>query len=348
MDIMKTDTSSQEIPGYRTILTNISTLMLRCFYVIGIILRYALLLAMFIAAAGYGLNIFKVPDSHWLVRPIFFYDSQLIECAKLVIPEAYAIYKGFDINRIFIIVAAFSSRVIVGILIQRALGYAEYFSFKETINEMHLPSYMGDDSGLDEKLASLKHGGSGAGQSRDELLKIMSQVQRNLDSMKRNLAFLAIDVVDSTGMKEGEDTTKIEMDFMEYKVLVEKAFTDNGYLKAAWTPDGVMSCFKTSNAAVKAAKQVIHDLKKFNREQKTIKRDFIVRTGVNAGKVAYDEKMPMEQMSDHVIDIAGHFQKYAPTDAICVSKVVYEDLFDPERFKLNDKKIDGLDSYVFK
>ncbi len=345
---MKVDTQPQEISRFKVVLTNISTISLKSFFVSGIVIRYALLLVIFIVTVGYGLKFLNNPESYSLARPILFYDSKLFECAMLVVPEAYANFKGIDIARIFLIVIAFFLRIFVGTISWSALSYAEYFTLKETIGEMHLSGYMGDTPDLDEKLESLKLGGQGVGKSRDELLKIMSQVQRNLDSMKRNLAFLAIDVVDSTGMKEGEDSTKIEMDFMEYKNLVEKSFSESGYLKASWTPDGVMSCFKTSNAAVKAARQVLTDLKTFNRERKTIKREFAVRCGVNAGKVAYDEKMPMEQMSDHVIDIAGHFQKYAPPGTICISKVVYEDLFDPERFKHSDKKIDGLDSYTYK
>ena len=96
------------------------------------------------------------------------------------------------------------------------------------------------------------------------LLKVMAEAKRQLESMGRDLAFLSIDVVDSTKMKIGEDKTFIEHDFHEYKNLVDGKLRSNGSLKAAWTPDGVMACFPTIDAALKAAKDVIGGLDAFN------------------------------------------------------------------------------------
>jgi class 3 adenylate cyclase len=303
-------------------------------------------MVLFIIPFGYVLSFIENAESYSLAKPILFYDQKLSFCANLIFPEAI---KGYNFTPLFLIITALFSLKFVREISSRASNYAKYFTIKETINEMHLPGNIGDASGLNEKLASLKHTGQIDGkQSRDELLKVLGEVQRNLDSMKRDLAFLAIDVVDSTGMKVGEETSNVELDFMEYKKLVEKAFRENGYLKAAWTPDGVMACFSTPNAAVKAAKQVIRNLKIFNRDTKVINRDFTVRCGVNAGKVAFDDNMPMEEMSDRVIDIAGHFQKDAPPGSVCVSKVVYNDLFDSSGFKAGNIEIDGLDTYVSK
>ena len=46
---------------------------------------------------------------------------------------------------------------------------------------------------------------------------------------------------------------------------------------------------------------------------------FRVRCGVNAGRVQYDAAKPMQEMSDRVIDVAGHMQKYADPDTIFVA-----------------------------
>ncbi len=340
---MKAGDSQQATPKSNVIFINVFTLVLQFIFGAGTLIRYALLMVLLIVPVGYGLSFLENAESYGLARPIFFYDQKLSICANLVFPESI---RGYDFTRLFLIVAALFSLKFVGGISSRALNYAKYFSIKETINEMHLSSSI-DVSGLDEKLSSLKHTGQIDGKKgRDELLKMLGSVQRDLDSMKRDLAFLAIDVVDSTGMKEGEETTNVELDFMEYKKLVDKAFRDNGYLKAAWTPDGVMACFNSPSAAVKAAKQVIKNLKTFNRNTKTINRDFVVRCGVNAGKVAFDENMPMEEMSDHVIDITGHFQKYAPPGTICITKPVYGDLFDSSDFKPGKVEIDGLETYI--
>ena len=341
---MKADNLQKTTSSRLVLLTDIFVLVLQFVYGFSLVVKHAFLMIPFIVSVGYGLKFLENLESHILVRPILFYDQKLILCANLIFPESI---KGYDFTRIFLIVTAIIAVKIVGEISHRAMNYSKYFKLKEVIGEMHLSSDVEDVTGLNEKLASLKHTGQIDGkQSREELLKTLGQVQRNLDSMKRNLAFLAIDVVDSTGMKVGEETTHVEMDFIEYKKLVENAFRHNAYLKAAWTPDGVMACFSTPNAAVKAGKQVIKDLLKFNKDTKTILRDFIVRCGVNAGKVAFDEEMPMEEMSDRVIDIAGHFQKEAPPGTLCISKYVYSDLHDSSDFKQSDKVIDGLEAYI--
>ncbi len=341
---MKADNLQKTTSSRLVLLTDIFVLALQFVYGFSIVAKYAFLMISFIASVGYGLKFLENLESHILVRPILFYDQKLILCANLVFPESI---NGYNFTRIFMIVTALIAVKVVGAISHRAMNYSKYFKLKEVISEMHLSGDVENAAGLNEKLTSLKHTGQIDGkQSREELLQALAQVQRNLDSMKRNLAFLAIDVVDSTGMKVGEETTHVEMDFIEYKKLVENAFRQNAYLKAAWTPDGVMACFGTPNAAVKAGKMVIKDLVKFNKDQKTILRDFIVRCGVNEGKVAFDEEMPMEEMSDRVIDIAGHFQKEAPPGTLCISKNVYSDLHDSSDFKRSDKVIDGLEAYI--
>jgi hypothetical protein len=46
---------------------------------------------------------------------------------------------------------------------------------------------------------------------------------------------------------------------------------------------------------------------------------FRIRCGVNAGRVQFDASMRMEEMSDNVIDVAGHMQKHADPDTIFVA-----------------------------
>ncbi len=123
---------------------------------------------------------------------------------------------------------------------------------------------------------------------REDLVKLFAQTKKKLDKMGQDLAFLSIDVADSTGMKVGEEKASIEHDFMEYKHIVEKAIKTHGSIKSAWTPDGVMICFPTIEGAVNTARDIIKGLKDFNANVKTIKKDFTIRCGVNFGRVFFD------------------------------------------------------------
>ena len=188
-------------------------------------------------------------------------------------------------------------------------------------------------------------GGANKPQSREELLELMAQAKKQLELQKKKLSFLAIDVVDSTGMKIGEDPSICSRDFNHYRKLVEKAISDNKGLKAAWTPDGVMICFPSVEAAVGAAKQVIKDLDHFNAHVKAMQRDFKVRCGINAGQVLFDDTIPMEEMSDRSIDIAGHMQKYAGANSIFIGKSVIEEMRTAADFTPASREVDGVEVY---
>ncbi len=186
---------------------------------------------------------------------------------------------------------------------------------------------------------------AGGVKSRAALLEIMAETKKKLETMQRELAFLSIDVVGSTDMKVGEEKTKIEVDFREYKKFIDEEIAANGALTAAWTPDGVMICFPTADAAVATAQSVLAGLYGFNKSVKTIRANFRVRCGVNAGRVYYDRSIPMEQMSDHVIDVAGHMQKYALPNTIALAKPALALLSKREGFKPAGKEVDGFEVY---
>lgn len=183
---------------------------------------------------------------------------------------------------------------------------------------------------------------------REKLLEIYARTKRALEDQKRHLFFLSIDVVDSTGMKQGEDSEVAERDFRQYRKFVQKVIQDNNVVKAAWTPDGVMICFPTSRDAVQSAKQVLNGLNHFNRRVKSIKREFRVRAGINDGRILFDETIPLEEVTDRQIDIAGHMQKYAEPDSIYVSKEVLDALPEGHGFIAAEKTIDGKEVYVWR
>lgn len=178
---------------------------------------------------------------------------------------------------------------------------------------------------------------------RSELLRAFAEAKKKLDAFGREVAFLSIDVVGSTAMKEREENAAIQYDFAEYRKLVEGVFDTHGILKTAWTPDGVMACFPTIDQAVRAGKDVILALGAFNQNVKLMRENFAVRCGVNAGYVHFDESTPLAAMSDRVIDIAGHMQKYAEPNSVAVARKVIEPLRNPEGFEPTDKVVDGYE-----
>jgi len=182
---------------------------------------------------------------------------------------------------------------------------------------------------------------------RNELLQEFIALKSKLDAMGQHCAFLAVDVVDSTGMKAGEDKHLTIYDFDRYNQIAISCLFDNGVVKYATTPDGIMSCFRSVDHAAKAATDLIQKIEIFNLNEKQIKRDFEMRCGINAGFV-FIEDMPLEQVTDQVIDIAGHMQKYAKPNTIYLSGSAFEFLKNRKGFNETTEVIDGQKVYVWR
>lgn len=178
---------------------------------------------------------------------------------------------------------------------------------------------------------------------RAELLRAFAEAKKNLDALGKEVAFLSVDVVGSTAMKEREERAAVGYDFAQYRKLVETIFAGRGVLKATWTPDGVMACFPEVEDAIQAAKDIIFQLKDFNKNVKLMRQEFVVRCGVNAGYVHFDEATPLEEMSDRVIDIAGHMQKYAAPNSVSVARKVIEPMRDTAGFESTAEIVDGYE-----
>jgi class 3 adenylate cyclase len=220
---------------------------------------------------------------------------------------------GIDMTRFIVIIGAFFLIGIPGSVKGHCRDKLSRLKLRREFEEWKSRMRLSDKAALiaplRSKIESLETSNK---TDREELLKLFAETKKKLDSMGRDLAFLSIDVCGSTEMKLGEEKAVIEHDFREYKHFVESKLKAHGSLKSAWTPDGVMSCFATVDAAVQqAAREIIDGLAAFNKNVKTMKKDFIVRCGINAGYVYFDDSLPMEEMSDRVIDVAGHMQKHA-------------------------------------
>ena len=204
-------------------------------------------------------------------------------------------------------------------------------------------------SKLDNELeTTLKMAENAKSGNRQDLLRVFAETKKKLDTFGREVAFLAIDVAGSVGMKAGEDPAAVQYDFEEYRKLVERIFRARGVLKTAWTPDGVMACFAHVEDACQSGKDVIKSLKAFNREVKVSKADFAVRCGVNAGLVYFDDATPLETISDRVIDVAGHMQKHAEPNTVLVARKIIEPLRQLEEFTHTTQVIDGYEASVWR
>jgi class 3 adenylate cyclase len=218
----------------------------------------------------------------------------------------------------------------------------KYESWK---SQQHIKKGAAITNKLDETLIDLQ---TAKPRDREQILKQFIETKKKLDAMGRDLAFLSVDVVDSAKMKEGEEKAFVEHDFKEFKRFVEGVMTLNGALKQTWTPDGVMTCFQRVDQAVTAGREIIIGLDAFNRNVKAMRQDFTVRCGVNAGFVYFDESLPLEEIADRVIDIAGHFQKHAKPNSIWIAKPSIEPLGMREGFSPITEIVDGYEVYEWK
>ena len=293
-----------------------------------------------------GIPYLENATSYGWVRQTQEIDSYLTGALKSVIPTKVGSY---DLARLVLIGITYAlSRVLEAVSVAWGKKLAEselksrYDSFRRKTG---LPENSKALVSIKKKMEALQPGDA---KSREDLIRLMVETRKKLDSMARELAFLSIDVVGSTDMKLGEDKAFVEHDFKEYKKLVETAMENQSALKSAWTPDGVMICFSTADDAIRAAREVLTGLETFNREIKTVKTQFRVRCGINAGQVHYEKSQRMEEMSDRVIDVAGHMQKYAAADTIFIAREVVEKSSESEGFRATDQKVDGFQVFHWK
>jgi class 3 adenylate cyclase len=182
--------------------------------------------------------------------------------------------------------------------------------------------------------------------AREELLKRYRQIEDALKASKRkSCAFLSVDVVGSTQMKEGEEETDIQATFHAYEEMLNQIFEQHGAWKVAWTPDGVMVCFLQLDLAIAAGQRVLQSLGKFNEAHNKLRTSFRVRSGLNYGEVAIFEDSKLERIADHVIDVAGHMQKQGEPSGLWLGEDVYNLLTDKSGFRLVNEHVDGLPVY---
>jgi class 3 adenylate cyclase len=310
------------------------------------ILSITCILIMFLSIFAMVVQYVEDAQSYRYVRAAINLENNIRTVVRENIPTKIG---GKDMSGWYIIIGMFLLAGVLSRLSDKTKDRAEYCKFKLNVDQWKDRMNLSDNAivltPLNKKLEEIKNAKK---KDREQLIKEFVETKKKLDEMGRDLAFLAIDVVDSTGMKQNEERAIVEHDFREYKRFIERCLTAHGCLKTAWTPDGVMSCFNSVDAAVRAAREIITGLDNFNKSVKTMQREFVIRAGVNSGFVYFDDSMPLEEISDRVIDIAGHMQKNAQPNSVSVAKPAIEPLNDRIGFEPSGRIVDGYEVYEWK
>lgn len=155
---------------------------------------------------------------------------------------------------------------------------------------------------------------------RKELLKQLIELQEELRVGERTLTFLAVDVVDSTGIKAESEPLAVEYTFGEYARYAQ-AVADryDGRLHSA-AGDGLIFAFENPHDAFLAAKRIQLGMIEFNAHLNRTARPFLLRCGIHTGRVVTPiGNDPSSVNYSHVIDVASHLEKAAPMGGIAVS-----------------------------
>lgn len=310
------------------------------------LILFTILLLIIAFVSRYASNIERYPT---LVKVIQFekkLSTPVTEQIKMAMPYKF---KGVDYSQGILF-------VLLLVLAHIAASFREKlellgFRMKEEAKYQRLRKLVGTNvskeklSEIDSKFKALN---TTKPNDRKKILEEFAHLKSKLDSMGQQLAFLSIDVVDSTGMKRDEDKHLAEYDFDRYNQCVYDALFENGVIKYTSTPDGIMSCFRTVDAAVNAAVCLLEKLVHFNTNEKKIKRDFQIRCGINAGFVYIDDETPLEHISDRTLDIAGHMQKYAKPNGINIAASAIEPLKNRSGFNETTDVIDEQRVYEWK
>lgn len=154
--------------------------------------------------------------------------------------------------------------------------------------------------------------------SREQLLETLFAVQQRLASDETTRAFLSVDVVASSEMKQAASELASEYSFGQYRRWVEDRVRAQGGQIHSAAGDGIMCVFDSEAQAIETANRLLDDLPRFNREQNRLAQPFRIRCGVNAGVVAAPADAPLGNWQSAVIDQAAVLQKQAAPNTVAV------------------------------
>ena len=228
------------------------------------IVRFALLFFVLLILIAFGTHFIENPGQYPTLMKLTNLEHQisqpLINQIKMAIPYKF---QGIDFSPLILAILllllanlciTFKDKCLN--TINKIKEKKDYYAWRNQISKVVSKEKMSEIDSKFEALSATKTS------DRKQMLKEFVELKSKLDNMGQQLAFLAIDVVDSTGMKRDEDKHLAAYDFDRYNEFVDSCLKENGVVKYAKTPDGIMSCFRTVDAAVGAAVCLLDHLKR--------------------------------------------------------------------------------------
>ena len=154
---------------------------------------------------------------------------------------------------------------------------------------------------------------------RHDLLNQLLEIQDRLRSDEQFAAFLSVDIVGSTRLKSESDPLSVEFTFNEYHRYVETVCRKHGGRVHSTAGDGVTCYFDRPDHAFAAGKALLSGLFEFNAFRNRLGKDVEIRAGLHSGSVLAPGRDLGSVNFAHVIDIAAHLQKLAPTGCLALS-----------------------------
>jgi class 3 adenylate cyclase len=154
--------------------------------------------------------------------------------------------------------------------------------------------------------------------SRPALIKLLFALQTQLEAQKQRRAFLSVDVVGSSEMKQSGPDLAVEHSFGQFRQWVEETVRRHrGQVQSA-AGDGMMAAFESDGDALRAARDLQDGMDAFNAQHNRLPTPFRIRCGVSAGEVAVEEGAPIGHLQSPVLDRAAALQKRAEPGDILV------------------------------
>jgi class 3 adenylate cyclase len=164
-------------------------------------------------------------------------------------------------------------------------------------------------------------------QDRQELLAQLHALREQLHSGEQSMAFLSVDVVGSTRLKQNADPLAVEFTFNEYHDFVERIAKKHGGRVHSTAGDGVTCAFDHSQSAFAAAKNMQAELIELNLHRNKLAVPLAIRCGIHSGNVLAPDATDVTSLNfATVIDIAAHAQKHAVPGGIAVTMSAAEEM----------------------
>jgi class 3 adenylate cyclase len=154
--------------------------------------------------------------------------------------------------------------------------------------------------------------------SRPVMLRLLFELQRQLEGQKEHRAVLSLEVVNPTELKKSGSELEAEYSFSQLRQWMEAIVRRAGGELDRAAGEGFLAVFPSDTAAVGAARQIQEGLAAFNREQNRLSRPVRLRSGLAAGDLAAGGGVPLASLHSLVIDRAIALQRAAEPGDILV------------------------------